>query len=249
VDDCGRSTVVRDWREVYLRRYYSAKGGWVDGTTEFFSLIADSIQAGSRIMDVGAGPTNRVTHFLAGIGRVTAVDRDPAVTRNSDAHEAFVISSDQYPFGDNTIDACVSNYVLEHVDDPRAHLREVFRVLKPGGAYIFRTPNLLHYTSLVSRLTPHWFHVVVADRLRNLPAGGHDPYPTRYRINSERTVRRVAADAGFRVEVLRLVEKEPSYGLSSRILFLLFVAYERFVNKFKAAALLRSNIFCVLRKP
>jgi hypothetical protein len=138
--------------------------------------------------------------------------------------------------------------VLEPVEHPTAHFAEVRRVLRPGAPYIFRTPNRYHYVSLVSSLTPHSFHVRVANRLRNLDGDSHDPYPTYYRLNSRRAVRSYARKAGMDVEVLRMIEKEPSYGNSSRLLFLAFTGYERIVNSTSLFAGLRCNILAVLRR-
>ena len=46
-----------------------------------------------------------------------------------------------------------------------------------------------------------------------------------------------------------MIEKEPSYGMASRLLFYPFLAYERTVNSTEAFAPLRANIPAVLRKP
>jgi hypothetical protein len=107
----------------------------------------------------------------------------------------------------------------------------------------------LHYVSAVSALTPHWFHELVSNRLRNHPEDAHDPYPTVYAANSTRALRRLAEDAELPVEELRHVEKEPSYGLASPLLFYPFLAYERFVNSSEVWGFLRANIFAVLRRP
>ena len=122
------------------------------------------------------------------------------------------------------------------------------RVLKPGGVYCFRTPNLFHYVALTARLTPHWFHNLVANRLRSLSPESHDPYPTIYRSNSESTLRELARSVGFTVVELRLIEKEPSYGAVSPILFYPMLAYERFVNSADRYRWLRANIIGVFRK-
>ncbi len=44
-------------------------------------------------------------------------------------------------FGDNSFDLFVTQDVLEHVFDPERSVREVMRVLKPGGAHVFTTPK------------------------------------------------------------------------------------------------------------
>lgn len=45
------------------------------------------------------------------------------------------------PFGDNSFDLAIMVEVIEHVIDKRAILREVFRVLRPGGRFFITTPN------------------------------------------------------------------------------------------------------------
>lgn len=241
------------WQQRYLARFYETRPGWVDGTTEFHRLCAEVVAGTARgagtILEIGAGRSNATSRFLATLGAVHGVDPDPAVRGNDALAGAHVIEGDAYPFPDGSFDACCSNYVLEHVRHPREHLREVARVLRPGGAYVVRTANRYHYVTLVSRLTPFAFHRLVVKRLTGAAAGAPDPFPTVYALNAPGRIRAVAAAAGLRVESLGLVEKEPSYGMASRAMFLAFMAYERAVNASPRLALLRSNIFAVLRKP
>jgi len=233
------------WQKAYLDRFY---GAHVDGTTEFHRMCAAHIPLGSTILEVGAGPSNDTSRFLASLGRVSGLDVDPAVRSNAYLADAFVLDTDRYPFADGCFDACVSNYVLEHIADPGSHLSEINRVLRPGGAYLFRTPNRHHYVALVSRWTPHWIHTAVANRLRHLPEDAPDPYPTYYRLNSPRAIRRAAARSGLGVRELRMVEKEPSYGMASRPLFVTFMLYERVVNSSAVFAPLRANVFGLLER-
>ena len=122
-------------------------------------------------------------------------------------------------------------------------------MLKPGAAYIFRTPNRFHYVALISSMTPHWFHVKVANRVRNLPPEAHDPYPTVYRMNSRRSLRRHSEAVGLVAETLRMIEKDPSYGRATRWLFFPFMFYERIVNSTELLQDVRANILGTLRVP
>ena len=236
------------WQQAYLDRFYGSPDH-VDGTTEFHAMCAARIVPGATILDIGAGPTNPTSAYLSSLGPLSGVDVDPAVCSNVHLTDAHVLNTDRYPFSDCSFDACVSNYVLEHVTDPGSHLREVRRILRPGGVYLFRTPNRYHYIPSVSRLTPHWIHRAFANRLRNLDDQAPDPYPTCYRLNSRRAILRASALSGLRVLEMRMVEKEPSYGMSSRLLFLAFMLYERVVNSSDLLAALRVNIFGVLERP
>jgi SAM-dependent methyltransferase len=239
----------RRWQDAYLHRFYDPAEGFVDGTTEFLFLCQRNIVKGGRIVEIGAGPSNGTSRYLAELGELHGVDVDPAVRSNDALTSAEVIApGDALPYPEAHFDACVSDFVLEHVSDPVRHLSEVRRVLKPGGVYVLRTPNVWHYVSLGARLTPHWFHQLVANRIRGLRANAHEPYRTFHRLNSRRRLTRTALRSGFDVHELRMIEKEPSYGMSSRVLFLLFMAYERLANSSSLLAGLRANILAVLRR-
>jgi len=237
------------WQQRALDRFYNRDRGWVDGTAEFHALAAGAIARGGAILEIGAGPSNPSSAFFAGLGQVTGLDVDPEALTNRSLHQAHVFDGGRFPFEDATFDACVTNYVLEHVADAATHFGEVQRVLRPGGVYVLRTPNLYHYMASVSWIMPHWVHVLIANRLRGISEGAHDPYPTVYAANTKRRIERLAADAGLVVDTLRLIEKEPSYGMASPILFYPLLAYERVVNATELLAGLRANILGVLRRP
>ena len=237
------------WQEEYRRRFYTSRRGWIDGTPEFHALIKDCYTPSDKILEVGAGPSNPTSDFLATLGALSAVDPDADVLSNRSVEDAKILDGDRFPFDDAQFGLCVSNYVVEHIANAAAHLSEVARVLRPGGRYVFRTVNRNHYLGLISWLTPHFVHTLIANRARGLPAESHEPYPTVYALNTANAIRRAAGGAGFEVEQLRYVEKEPTYAQFSRMVYLGMVAYERAVNALPSLAPLRVNLFVVLRKP
>ena len=51
-------------------------------------------------------------------------------------------------FDENSFDIVISCETIEHVPDPRAAVREMYRVAKPGGTLYLTTPNYLNFMGL-----------------------------------------------------------------------------------------------------
>jgi predicted SAM-dependent methyltransferase len=62
------------------------------------------------------------------------------------------------PFPDNSVDAIYSHHMIEHLPDIEAHLKDVFRCLKPGGTYRVGGPNGdSAIAKFVANDDPAWF--------------------------------------------------------------------------------------------
>ncbi|QTA79208.1 SAM-dependent methyltransferase [Desulfonema limicola] len=234
-----------NWQKKYIKKYYSPEKGWIDGTTQFHNLCRGFISETSKVLEFGAGPSNKTSQFLSGISaELVGLDVDLEVKENKFLSAAFTYDGSFFPFDAGTFDIVVSNYVMEHVAQPLLICKEISRVLKPGGVFIFRTPNFFHYVPILS----YFFPMGLANWVRNLPDDAHDPYPTVYKFNSETKCREILNAAGFEIIELHLVEKEPSYGMKSRLLFFPMMAYERMVNATEKLRQFRVNIFCAAGK-
>jgi len=124
-------------------------------------------------------------------------------SKNTDLDQALLIQNGKLPFPDRYFDLAWADYVLEHVQEPVTFFKEIQRVLKLDGSFFFRTPNKYHYVSLIGRMTPHRFHELCANRVRGLPQGSHEPYPTYYFLNDRSTIEKVASNTGFRKAELK----------------------------------------------
>ena len=208
-------------------------------------MVRSHLKPSHRVLNLGAGPpTQNPLRILRGeVAQVVGADIDPCVLENAEMDQAVLIVDGRIPLPDQAFDLIISDYVFEHVNAPRGFLSEAARVLKPGGGLMFRTPNILHYVAIISALTPHSLHSRLANRVRAKPDGAQDPWPTRYRMNSVRRLRRLGRQAGFdRLEV-RFMEMEPSYLRFASGAFLLGAAYERLVNSTPMLAPFRANLF------
>jgi len=224
-------------------RYYPTQA-W-NGTLAFYSWVREHTVSTTALLNLGAGRPTRdgLRSFKGEVSQAVGADIDPVVLENDELDEARVIVGSSIPFAEDSFDVVLSDFVLEHVTAPAELLSEVIRILKPGGSFFFRTPNKHHYVALVARISPHWFHRLVANRARGLGQDAHQPHRTWYRLNSRRAIVTAAQKAGFRNIELRFWEAEPSYLVFNSAAFLCGVAYERLVNRFESLAPLRANIF------
>jgi SAM-dependent methyltransferase len=236
--------------EALTERFYHSRPDWVDGTSRFGSLVRKHLRSEYRILDLGAG-SGKVgpVNFLGEVRTVIGIDSDPYIRENTRIDHGVIGLAEHLPFRARSFDLVVSDWMVEHLVRPESAATEVYRILKPSGFFAFRTGNVRHYSYAIAAITPHWFHQLVANRVRRLPAAKADPYPTHYRMNSLKAVRDCLGRAGFVEEKLMMVEPEPSYLMFSVPSFLLGLAYERLVNRIPSLSGLRACILGCFRKP
>jgi demethylmenaquinone methyltransferase/2-methoxy-6-polyprenyl-1,4-benzoquinol methylase len=101
-------------------------------------LVSRLPRDGGHVLDVATG-TGLVAQALLDRGfRVTGLDQSPemlarARARFGDRVELVEASAESLPFADASFDHLTFTYLLRYVDDPAATLRELARVVRPGG--------------------------------------------------------------------------------------------------------------------
>lgn len=176
-----------------------------DGTVEFYGRVRVAISKNSVVVDYGAGRggwfvdglstyTKVVRSLKADVARMIAVDVDEAVFTNQSSHENMLIKDGRVPLPDASVDVIVADYVLEHIDDPRAFYEEVNRLLKPGGVFCARTPHAMNYVSVAARVIRNSRHVAVLKHLQP-ERKDLDVFPTCYQLNTRRAIRALWTDS------------------------------------------------------
>lgn len=225
--------------------YPGIERNWDDGLLR--ERILAALTPVSVVLDLGAGAgIVAAMDFRSHAARICGVDLDPRVVSNPYLDEGRIASGAAIPYPDASFDLVFADNVAEHLDDPQSVLREVARVLKPGGRFFIKTPNSWHYMPLISRLTPHGFHRWV-NRLRGRAES--DTFPTRYRANSKKTLEDLARQTGLDVIRIERIEGRPEYMRMSAASYLVGAAYERLVNASSRLARLRILLIGELRKP
>jgi methionine biosynthesis protein MetW len=109
-----------------------------------------------RLLDVGCG--DGALRLLVGdkVRRHVGVDGALAALGKAAAQGVSVQRADldaaHLPYRDAAFDVVTCLDVLEHVLDPRHLLRELARVLRPGGVLVLTTPNIRYYGFLLTLL-------------------------------------------------------------------------------------------------
>jgi ubiquinone/menaquinone biosynthesis C-methylase UbiE len=195
------------WKNLYVSEY--ARGFYVVETLRKY--VPDFRVDGARVLDIGCGDAGVLIAFAergavcAGIeldekslerGRVRAEEHGVEVDLRRGIAE-------ELPWGDGTFDLVILDNVLEHVTDREKTLREIHRVLRPGGLLYQVTPkpfsayslwNDPHYDLAGLVLMPRSMQIWYFEKVRGGGEGTYDVgvIPPRWRL------RRMLRAAGFR---------------------------------------------------
>lgn len=183
-----------------------------------------------------------LTRFRGRCRRVIGIDVDHRAADNPYLDEFRLIVDGRWPVNDGEIDVCVCDSALEHIPEPERFFAECARVIRPGGCLCIRTPNTWNYISLCSRLVPNRLHTAVLKRVLYRAKKEEDIFPTFYRCNTRRRIRRMLDRHGFEHAVYGF-EAEPYHLGFCRPAYLLGVLHQRL-----APRAFRSTLFAFARR-
>lgn len=214
----------------------------------FEQVVLNNIPPNAVLLDAGCGREAPTLRKLASKCRLpVGIDVQNPVPIEDEKPIGFLLGDlSNMGLRDNSIDIVISRSVLEHVKRPGEVYREIHRVLKLGGIFIFLTPNLYDYASLISKVLPNAFHARVVKMTEG--RDDQDTFPTYYRSNSRATIEMTAKSAGFQVRRMSLLGQYPSYMMFNPLLFLVGAAYDKLVCRLECMSFLRGWILCVLQK-
>lgn len=104
-----------------------------------------------RHLDIGPGHGDLIEILRADLELSSdACDYTDALMRLSDVKVDVVdLNTEKLPYPDSTYDLVTCTEVLEHLEHYRETIREVHRIVKPGGVFVLTTPNILNLKSRI----------------------------------------------------------------------------------------------------
>ncbi len=166
--------------------------------------------SGKRILDIGCSRGHLLERFrrYGGVSFV-AIELDPEMRElarshgiEAEAHQINIFKGSQIaaqlPYQDASLDVVLAAEIIEHIVDTQGFLAEIQRVLRPGGAVLLSTPNVLWWKYRLDLLTGRYLDVLDY-RLRFGDDFGH------VRAFTPALLRELVEEAGF--EVIRVAGK------------------------------------------
>jgi SAM-dependent methyltransferase len=211
----------------YREQYRASRPGWLSSSDQFDAVVERRLRPDSAVLDLGCGRTGGIERFWRKAR--LAVGVDPNRQSLAERREGMAVlqgGGDHLPFAGASFDMVVSVWVLEHLETPEHVFAEVARVLRPGGHFIFLTPNALNplvFGNRVGQVAP-WLQRQLVSSVYGRDTG--DTFAVRYRANTTSRLRTIASATGFSVSELRVIA-DPTYVAFNALLFRAAVLGER----------------------
>jgi SAM-dependent methyltransferase len=186
---------------------------------DFEEVLFSLVSSATNWLDLGCGHTllpdwravrekqlASIPNCLIGLdSELSALRQHRAITRLVCADGA------RLPFADAAFDLVSANMVVEHLEAPATQFREVARILRPGGRFVFHTPNAWGYPTLLARLLPDGVKGLAARVLEG--RADDDRFKTFYRANGPALIEPLAKASGFAIETLAFIRSTATFAL------------------------------------
>jgi ubiquinone/menaquinone biosynthesis C-methylase UbiE len=219
----------------------------------YHKALCQNLRAGARWLDIGCGHHilplwrgNEESKLVARAQIVVGFDYDWTSLlkhRSIDLKVRGDISA--LPFDNETFDFVTANMVVEHLEHPEIQFREIHRVLKPGGVFLFHTPNAYGYTTVLARIVPEAVKAQLIKLLDGRPP--EDVFKTHYQANTESRISRIAQQTAFEVLNVGFIASSAKFAVIAPLACFELVWIRLLLTR--PLRRLRTNLIVTLSKP
>jgi SAM-dependent methyltransferase len=221
-----------DLQNSYRERYRAMRPGWQTSGSQLEAMVRGYATPQASVLDLGCGRGGVVELIWRNVKLAAGLDPDsPSLTGHRAPGMPILQGVGEHlPFANGSFDLVVSVWVLEHLKEPLTVFREVGRVLRPGGHFVFLTPNLYNPLLVLNRIGKALPLVQKGLVSRFYGRRESDTFPVQYRANTVGGLRRLAEASGLQVGELRVVQ-DPTYLAVNGFMFTTSVLAERLMPK------------------
>ncbi|MCA9873184.1 MAG: methyltransferase domain-containing protein [Ardenticatenaceae bacterium] len=215
-----------DQQNALREQYRTLNPGWRPATEVYADLVRANLRPSARVLDLGCGRGGLVEQLDHPLAQIVGVDPDWRSLREHRLPLPRVAGhSEALPLADSCLDVAFASWLLEHLPRPSFTLAQLARVLRPGGVFVFITPNRRHPLSALNGLLGRFSRLQGALVERFYGRAGADAFATYYRANTPTALQRLAAAQGLELEELHAVP-DPTYLAFNSALFRLMTRFE-----------------------
>lgn len=190
---------------------------WAAKSEAYASLVSEHLSTDTVWLDAGCGSRllendmDPLEDWLAAHCK-SIFGMDLAATSNRSIKALVRGSLYHIPFPDNSLDLITCRMVVEHLDRPADAFRELARCLRPGGALVVMTPNLLNYAIfgnlVATKVMPEKLRLRIVHESDS--RADEDIFPVRYKANSMRRLVHLFSACGLQVhKTVGLLQQRP----------------------------------------
>lgn len=220
---------------------------------ELYKDVLDSyVNPGTKWLDLGCGRqilrswlSEEESHLVENCEMITGIDYDIASLKEH-KNISLKVRGDigTLPFKSNSFDLVTANMVVEHLKNPDVQFQEVSRILKPGGIFIFHTPNVFGYSAIMGRLVPNILKSKLVHFLEERK--GEDVFKTYYNANSRGRINNLVKIASFDAVKIKMVLTSGVFVFVPPLVVLELIWIRILMTSLFRP--LRANIIAILRK-
>ncbi|MFH1175235.1 MAG: class I SAM-dependent methyltransferase [bacterium] len=216
--------MIKDFDEI-VKKYYPE---FKDVGYFFKKYLEKYINSDSEILDIGCGRQAFGAEFYKKAKKRVGVDPDQeALNDNKLMDEKYCCDERNIPNSIGQFDVIIAQWVLEHMENPDKSFEEIERLAKPGGYFIFMTPNIYSPLILFSKICP----IFLKKRFRGkLGIKEEDTYPTCYRANSAAKINQILIRNNFEKVELKKAGVLTYFGFN-KIALLKKIFFDRTVGR------------------
>lgn len=224
----------------------------LESTLTYEDILNSYVNHNIQWLDLGCGHhilpiwrSEEEKQLVTNCKMIVGIDHNlPSLRKHSNISLRVRGNLTNLPFDDNIFDLITANMVLEHLDSPTVVLKEINRILKPEGIFIFHTPNAHSYKTILARIIPGKLKLKFIHFFEGRQ--DEDIFNTYYRINTKRRIDDLAKITFFEnVKIIMCVSTAEFIIIPPfAILELIWI---RILMK-KQFEALRTNIIAILKK-
>jgi 2-polyprenyl-3-methyl-5-hydroxy-6-metoxy-1,4-benzoquinol methylase len=162
-----------------------------------------------KILEVGCGSYSHVClnqdKYIVGIDI-----SEQQLQRNLVLNEKIRGDIQDYNLPDSDFDLIICWWVLEHVSHPEKALINCKKALKDNGVIVIALPNIFSLKGMITKYTPHWFHVWIYRFVFGYKMAGIEgcpPFHTFLRFSiAPEAIKKFALENGLSIEYFTMYE-------------------------------------------